>query len=317
MRYRLLAILTGFLLDCILGDPHWLPHIVRLMGNTISWIEKILYNISKKKLAGFLLVAVMAVLYGVCPFVLLNMLYSKYAIAAFVIESILIYQLIAPKSLFVESMKVYSKMKSGDIEGARSAVSMIVGRDTGVLSGDGIIRAAVETVAENTSDGVIAPMLFIVIGGAPLGMLYKAINTMDSMVGYKNEKYIDFGFCAAKLDDIVNWFPARLSALLMVAAAGLCGLNIKGAIKIFRRDRYNHASPNSAQTESVCAGALNVRLAGDAYYFGKLYKKPYIGDDIRPVEDEDIKRANKMMYVSTVLGLLVMLSLRYGFEMLF
>lgn len=316
MRYRLLAILTGFFLDCILGDPHWLVHIVRLMGNTISWLEKILYNIKRKKFAGFLLVSVMAVLYGICPYVLLNMIYSKYTIAGFVIESILIYQLIAPKSLFVESMKVYSKMKSGDIEGARNAVSMIVGRDTCVLSGDGIIRAAVETVAENTSDGVIAPILFIVIGGAPLGMLYKAINTMDSMVGYKNEKYIDYGFCAAKLDDIVNWFPARISALLMIASAGLCGFNIKGAINIFRRDRYNHASPNSAQTESVCAGALNVRLAGDAYYFGKLYKKPYIGDDIRPVEAEDIKRANKMMYVSTVLGLLVMLSLRYCFEIL-
>lgn len=316
MRYRLLAILTGFFLDCILGDPHWLVHIVRLMGNTISWLEKILYNIKRKKFAGFLLVSVMAVLYGICPYVLLNMIYSKYTIAGFVIESILIYQLIAPKSLFVESMMVYSKMKSGDIEGARNAVSMIVGRDTCVLSGDGIIRAAVETVAENTSDGVIAPLFFIVIGGAPLGMLYKAINTMDSMVGYKNEKYVDFGFCAAKLDDIVNWFPARISALLMIASAGLCGFNIKGAINIFRRDRYNHASPNSAQTESVCAGALNVRLAGDAYYFGKLYKKPYIGDDIRPVEADDIKRANKMMYVSTVLGLLVMLSLRYCFEIL-
>ena len=199
-----------------------------------------------------------------------------------------------------ESTKVYTALKKNDLLGARYAVSMIVGRDTNVLDEAGVARAAVETVAESTSDGVIAPMLYTALGGPVLGMIYKAVNTMDSMVGYKNDKYLYLGRAAAKLDDVLNFIPSRLCAWIMIFAAYLPSkgheFDGKNAKKIFLRDRFNHASPNSAQTESVCAGALRVRLAGDAWYFGKLVKKKYIGDDLRPVEPEDIRRANRLLY---------------------
>ena len=199
--------------------------------------------------------------------------------------------------------KVYKALKKDDLEGARYAVSMIVGRDTQVLDATGVAKAAVETVAENTSDGVIAPLIYLAIGGPILGFMYKAINTMDSMVGYKNDKYMYFGRCAAKLDDVVNYIPARISALLMIAVSFLPGkaYDGKGAWRIWRRDRRKHASPNSAQTEAVCAGSLGVQLAGDASYFGKIVKKPTIGDAHRPVEYEDIKRANGLLYRTAIL----------------
>ncbi|MCR5607989.1 MAG: adenosylcobinamide-phosphate synthase CbiB, partial [Lachnospiraceae bacterium] len=218
------------------------------------------------------------------------------------------YYILATKCLRVESMKVYDCLKSGSLEESRKAVSMIVGRDTACLNEEGITKAAIETVAENTSDGVIAPMIYTAIGGPVLGFIYKGINTMDSMIGYKNDKYINFGRAAAKLDDVVNYIPARISAISMICAAFICrifgGTNIysaKRAYNIFKRDRYNHKSPNSAQTESVCAGALGLKLAGDAVYFGKLVKKPFIGDETRKTEYEDIKRANNLMYITAVL----------------
>ena len=217
-----------------------------------------------------------------------------------VIESIMTYQILATKCLKVESMKVYQELKKGDIAASRKAVSMIVGRDTECLDETGVAKAAIETVAENTSDGVIAPMIFTAIGGPILGFFYKAVNTMDSMIGYKNEKYLYFGRTAAKLDDAVNYIPARISAWLMILAALLGGkdFDAKRAYRIYKRDRYNHASPNSAQTESVCAGALGIRLAGDASYFGKLVKKPHIGDACREVSPEDIRRVNRLMYLT-------------------
>ena len=208
-------------------------------------------------------------------------------------------------------MKVKQALDTGTIEDGRKAVSMIVGRDTKSLTEEGVVKAAVETVAENTSDGIIAPLFYMMIGGAGLGFFYKAVNTMDSMVGYKNDRYLDFGRTAARMDDLFNLIPARLSAFLMIGAAGILGLfdsrhySMANAWKIYRRDRHNHKSPNAAQTESVCAGALSVRLAGNAWYFGKLYEKPYIGDDIRPIEREDIGRANRLLYGTAVLGLLV------------
>ena len=202
-------------------------------------------------------------------------------------------------------MKVYAEVKKGDLPRARKAVSMIVGRDTQCLDEAGVVKAAVETVAENTSDGVTAPLLFMMIGGAPLGFFYKAVNTMDSMIGYKDEKYLYLGRCAAKMDDVLNYIPARLSAFLMIAAAWVLKMDARGAWRIYLRDRRKHASPNSAQTEAVCAGALQIRLAGDAWYFGKLYKKDYIGDDIRPVEAEDIPRADRLMYGTAVLTFLL------------
>ena len=214
------------------------------------------------------------------------------------------WQILAVKSLRDETMKVYDALESGDLAASRRAVSMIVGRDTDRLDDAAVTRAAVETVAENTSDGVIAPMLYTALGGPILGFAYKAVNTMDSMVGYKNERYLNFGRTAAKLDDVVNYIPARISAALMIAAAYGPGKQFSGkdALRIFKRDRYNHASPNSAQTEAACAGALHLRLAGDASYFGKIVKMPFIGEDLRPVEAEDIVRVNVLLYRSAVIG---------------
>ena len=191
-------------------------------------------------------------------------------------------------------------------------VSRIVGRDTQNLTKQGVIKAAVETVAENYSDGVAAPLLYMILGGGAAGFFYKSINTMDSMLGYKNEKYMNFGFIPAHLDDVANYLPARLAALLLIAAAGICGQDPKQAWKIFRRDRYKHASPNSAQTEAAAAGALHVQLAGDAWYFGELHKKPFIGDDLRPIEPEDITRVNRMMYAAAVLALVLFGGLEAG-----
>lgn len=221
------------------------------------------------------------------------------------IESFMCYQILAARSLQKESDRVYLALKNEGIEAARKSVSMIVGRDTENLDEEGVTKAAVETVAENTSDGVIAPLCYLFLGGAVLGFTYKAINTMDSMVGYQNEKYQYFGTAAAKLDDIVNYLPARISALLMICTAFLMGMNGKNAWKIFIRDRYNHKSPNSAQTESVMAGALGVQLAGDAWYFGTLHKKPTIGDPIRKIEMEDIRRSHKLMFGTEILAVLL------------
>ena len=230
---------------------------------------------------------------------------------SFGLESFWCYQILAARSLQTESMKVCRELKKQDLPAARKAVSMIVGRDTDSLDAEGVTKAAVETVAENTSDGVIAPLLFLLIGGAPLGFAYKAVNTMDSMLGYKEETYLYIGRIAAKADDVVNYIPARISALLMIAGAFLCGMDGKQAWKIFRRDRRKHASPNSAQTESVCAGALGIQLAGDACYFGKRYKKETIGDPLRSVEAEDIKRAALLMYATEILTLFLFGSLRF------
>ncbi len=212
-------------------------------------------------------------------------------------------QALAARGLVQESTNVYKELKKPDLPGARKAVSRIVGRDTAELTAEGVTKAAVETVAENASDGVIAPLLYMLIGGAPLALTYKAINTMDSMLGYKNEKYLYFGRVPAKLDDAANYLPSRLAALLWVAAAAFTHNDAKGAWKIWRRDRRRHASPNSAQTESACAGALGVQLAGPAYYFGQYYPKLTIGDALRPIEPEDILRANRMMYVASSFAL--------------
>ena len=229
-------------------------------------------------------------------------------------ETIMTYQILATKCLKVESMKVCHCLQTEGLEAARKAVSMIVGRDTSVLDEEGVAKAAIETVAENTSDGVIAPMLYTALGGPIAGFFYKAVNTMDSMVGYKNEKYLYFGRAAARLDDLVNYIPSRISAWLMICAAFIGGKSYSGrqAYKIYKRDNRKHASPNSAQTESVCAGALGIRLAGDACYFGKTVKKPFIGDACRSVEYEDIKRVNKLMYITAWLCEMICLTLMAG-----
>ena len=309
LTYHMIAFVCGFVLDLVFGDPHALPHPIRLIGTLIAGLEKKLLKLQmrdekKEFYKGILLVVLVLFSTGAVAALVLVVAYWLHPVAGIVIESVMTYQILATKCLKDESMKVYQSLNEQGLEAGRVAVSMIVGRDTNVLDETGVVKAAVETVAENTSDGVIAPMLYTALGGPVVGFVYKAVNTMDSMVGYKNDKYLYFGRAAAKLDDVVNFIPARISAYLMIAAAYIGGKAFDGkrAYHIYKRDRRNHASPNSAQTESVCAGALGIQLAGDASYFGKVVKKPYIGDAHRAVEREDIVRVNRLMYVTAVIS---------------
>ncbi len=367
MKYHILAFFSGFLLDLLLGDPYWLPHPIRLIGSLISGLEKKLRNgkaerNSRNELKDGALLVFSVLTITVCVTAIL--IFAAYHIHPYfgvLTETIMTYQILATKCLKVESMKVCHCLQIEGLEAARKAVSMIVGRDTSVLDEEGVAKAAIETVAENTSDGVIAPMLYTALGGPIAGFFYKAVNTMDSMVGYKNEKYLYFGRAAARLDDLVNYIPSRISAWLMICAAFIGGKSYSGrqaykiykrdnrkhaspnsaqtesipsrisawlmicaafiggksysgrqAYKIYKRDNRKHASPNSAQTESVCAGALGIRLAGDACYFGKTVKKPFIGDACRSVEYEDIKRVNKLMYITAWLCEMICLTLMAG-----
>lgn len=306
-----LPLIIGFILDCIFGDPYRLPHPIRLIGRLISGLEKYVRKRFKNlRFGGVFLALIVLVLSTSIPLLMLFLSYKLSVIFGIIVESVFCYYLVAARCLRDESMKVYSAIAENDTERARAAVSMIVGRDTAVLDESGIIRAAVETVAENTSDGVTAPIMYIALGGGALGFFYKAANTMDSMIGYKNEKYADLGRFAAKLDDVLNYLPSRVTAAIMIFSAYLLDFNGRNALKIWKRDRRKHASPNSAQTESVCAGALDIRLAGDAYYFGELHKKEYIGDNNRPIENEDIRRANRLMYCTSVIVLLIFAALR-------
>ena len=310
-----LAVLGGFVLDAVFGDPAWLPHPVVLMGKCISKLEKALRARFPKTQQGELLAgAVLAFCLPVGTFLLTSavcLLAAKISPwLGLAVQMFWCGQALAAKGLVQESRNVYGELVKPDLPAARKAVSRIVGRDTENLTAEGVTKAAVETVAENASDGVIAPLLYMLLGGAPLALTYKAVNTMDSMVGYKNENYLYFGRAAAKLDDVANYIPSRFAALLWVAAAALTGSDAKGAWRIWRRDRRNHASPNSAQTESACAGALGVQLAGPAYYFGEYYPKPTIGDALRPIEPQDILRADRMMYAASILALVLGLVIR-------
>lgn len=312
MRWSLYALAIGFGMDLLLGDPQGWPHPVVAIGKLISVLERGLRRAfpatpKGENWAGGILWLLTAALSAAVPALLLWGCHTISPWLRLGAESVMCWQILAAKSLRTESMKVYAALAAGDTERARQAVSMIVGRDTSRLDREGIIRAAVETVAENTSDGVVAPLVFLALGGAPLGFFYKAVNTMDSMLGYVEPPYKNIGLVPAKMDDVMNFLPARLSALLMLAAGGLLGMDAGCGWRIFRRDRYCHASPNSAQTESVCAGLLGLRLAGDAWYHGVLHKKPYIGDGVREVEAEDIPRACRLLYGTALLSLAVCL----------
>ena len=299
---------TGFALDALLGDPPDWPHPVRWIGKLIELEENVLREAFPKtpegeRAAGTVMAidvpwTSVAITWGVCK--LAERIHPG---LRFAVESFICYQMLAARSLRDESMKVHTALTEGTLEDARHAVSMIVGRDTECLDEAGVARAAVETVAENASDGVIAPLMYGGLAGAPGIVLYKAVNTMDSMVGYKNEQYRNFGTAAAKLDDALNYVPARLSGLIMSAAAELAGFDGENALRIFKRDRKNHTSPNSAHTEAACAGALGVQLGGGNYYFGEYVDKPTIGDDTRPIEADDIPRANQLMYAASALTL--------------
>ena len=307
MNYHLTAFIMGYVLDLLLGDPFGSFHPVVWIGKLISVLTgKLLKendSSARKRLKGRIIVIIVIAISVLATGFCVILAYNINSILGIAVEAIITYQCLATKSLYTESMKVYYALKDTSLEAGRIAVSMIVGRDTAALDEAGVTKAAVETVAENTSDGVIAPLIYLAIGGPVLGICYKAINTMDSMIGYKNDKYMDFGRAAAKLDDVVNFVPARISAVLMIIATLFLGkkYNTVNAIYIFKRDRFNHPSPNSAQTESVCAGALGIQLAGPASYFGKLKEKPYIGDMLRKIEVEDIKRANLLMTCTSIL----------------
>ncbi len=308
--YCALPLLIGFGIDCILGDPHSLPHPIRAIGALIAKLEGFIRShFHNLKTGGiFLAVTVLLVSSGL-PLVILLICYRLHPAAGILAESLMCYYLMAPRCLKTESMKVCRALEAKDMDAAKTAVSMIVGRDTHSLSEPEIIRAAVETVAENTSDGVTAPILYMIFG-APLGFFYKAANTMDSMIGYRNERYAELGYFAAKLDDVLNFIPSRISAIVMIATTALLRMDARRAFRIWRRDRRRHASPNSAQTEAVCAGALGIRLGGNAYYFGTLHQKDWIGDPIRPPETDDIRRANRLMYGTSVIVLLISAAVR-------
>lgn len=308
------AVLGGFVLDCLLGDPEKMPHPVIWMGKVISrlekWLRRRLPQTPKGELAGGVILAVtlpvgtLLISGGLCW-----LFWKIHPLLGLALQMFWCWQALAMRCLVKESRNVYHCLKTQGLEAGRKAVSRVVGRDTAQLSQQGVVKATVETVAENFSDGVLAPLLYMLIGGAPLALVYKSINTMDSMVGYKNDRYLYFGRAAAKLDDVANYLPSRIAALVWILACPLAGGNMRNAWKIWRRDRRQHASPNSAQTESACAGSLGVQLAGPACYFGKRLEKPYIGDALREIEPEDILRTNRIMVASSVVGLVIGLAI--------
>lgn len=302
----LLKIIAAVLLDFILGDPYSFPHPVKLMGNIIYLEDKLARKITKSKLglkmAGLIIVIVNISLGFFIPFFLLKFI-KQYRILYNIICIYLIYTCIAARALHYEAMKVSEALDIG-IENARERLSYIVGRETKNLSEDEIIRATVETVAENTSDGVIAPLFYIMLLGVPGGLAYKFINTMDSMLGYMNEKYKDIGYFPAKTDDLFNLIPARITGLLM-SISSIGRFNVKNGFMIMIRDRNNHKSPNAIYPEAAAAGLLGVQLGGNNYYHGKLIEKPTIGDKLNSINKSHIKNTIEIMYRSEMLMLII------------
>ena len=311
------AAICGFALDLLLGDPSWAArwHPVILMGRSIAGLERLLRRVFSatprgERAAGRCLAFGLPAAVLTSSAAVLAVCHLVWEPLAFALQVLWSWQVLAVHDLAKESRGVYRALTQGSLDKARTAVARIVGRDTDALSAEGVTKAAVETVAENFSDGVVAPLAYLLLGGAPLALAYKAVNTMDSMVGYKNDRYLDFGRAPARLDDVANYVPARLAALVLVAVATFCGQSARGAWRIWRRDRRNHTSPNSAQCEAAMAGALGVQLAGPASYFGVLHPKPTIGDALRPVEPADILRANRMLYAGSVAALALLCELR-------
>ncbi len=307
----LAAVFAGFGVDCLLGDPIWfLPHPVILIGKLISFSEKklrkLFHGTCRGELAaGAVMAAMVPLISAAVSFGILWLCFRIHYLLYFAVCTMMCWQIFAARCLQQEAAKVVKCLEKEGLSAARTQVGMLVGRDTDQLTEAQVLRAAVETVAENTSDGVIAPMFWVFLAGPVGGFFYKAINTMDSMVGYKNEKYLYFGRCAAKLDDAVNYIPARLSALGMILSAGILGYDRKNAARIWKRDRRKHASPNSAQTESVCAGALHIRLGGPASYFGVIHDKPTLGDPDREIERADVAASCRLMYGTSIFWLAV------------
>lgn len=309
---NIVSIYIGYIIDLIIGDPYSFPHPVRYIGKLIKVTENKIRNIAKTdkglKIGGFVLWAITVGLTYLVTYMIVK-LFSFIPGGYIIANSILIYTTLATKCLKDEAVKIYNVLKTGDIEKSRIQLSYIVGRDTTHLDEGEIIRATVETVAENTVDGIIAPMFYAFIGGAPLAMAYKAINTLDSTVGYKNEKYKDLGFASAKIDDIANYIPARIAVLLMAIGSLVLGYDYKKASQIAVRDRKNHKSPNCAYPEGAVAGALGVQLGGTNIYFGQAVYKPTIGDKIREIEIEDIVKTNKIMYATSLTSMVIFTAL--------
>ena len=307
--------ILAFLFDCIIGDPNTKWHPVALIGRLISALEHFLYrpqdSDARKFASGAILVLlVLLISYEAAAAIVMASYHIPFPWATEVISALLVSFTISPKSLAKAGKAIYARLVLDDLAGARERVGWIVGRETQNLDAGEVTRATIETIAENTNDGIIAPLFFFAIGGAPLAVFYRAANTMDSMIGYKNDQYKYFGTAAARLDDICNFIPARISALFMCIAAMFLGLDWKGAFRIWRRDARKSTSPNSGQTEAAMAGALGVELLGDAYYFGKLVHKPAIGDSKREITPEDIETANRIMYLSVFMiyfvGIMIM-----------
>lgn len=303
LKINLFCLLLAILIDFILGDPSWLPHPIIYIGKLISKVEKFFrrrYENERLKLPGLFMVIIVAGTAYLLPFVIL-MLCKSYIYLYIVVNTLILWTTLAAKCLHQAGMEVYYPLKEKNLGEARIKLSYIVGRDTSSLKEEEIIRGDVETIAENTSDGIIAPMVYGLLGGAPLAMLYKGINTMDSMVGYLNEKFRYIGFFPAKIDDVFNFIPARITGILMC----LCAFTVKGSIinsfKIMIRDRKNHKSPNCAYPEAATAGALNIQLGGTNTYFGEVIVKPTMGDGKVPLSEDHIKKAVVLMYGSEVL----------------
>ena len=307
-------LLIAVIIDWLVGDPYWFPHPVIYMGKLIRFLENKVRRKCKSeiglKLGGALIVVSLMLVSFIIPFIILKIL-RPYKIIYHIVNILILWTTIAARCLHNEGIKVYNELKNNNIEEARIKLSYIVGRDTKNLSENEIIRADVETIAENTSDGIIAPLFYAIIGGAPLAMMYKAINTMDSMLGYKNDKYIHIGLVPAKTDDVFNYIPARVTGILISLSAFLVKGNVIRAMKIMIRDRKNHKSPNCAYPEAACAGAIGIQLGGENTYFGERVWKPTIGDKVRSLEFMDIKRSIILMYSSEVIFIILHLILFY------
>ncbi|WKV09927.1 adenosylcobinamide-phosphate synthase CbiB [Thermoanaerobacterium sp. CMT5567-10] len=309
-----MEVIAAYFLDLMIGDPEGYPHPVRLMGKLISFLERKFREIAKtarqERIAGYFLCAVVVFTSYISGYLIIYLLKELNVYLGKILDMLLIYTCLATNDLAKSAMRVYSPLKNDNIVEARKMLSFIVSRDTENLGYSDIVRGVVETVAENISDGIIGPLFYAFIGGAPLALAYKASSTLDSMVGYKNEKYAEIGYASAKLDDVLNFLPARITGLLIVASSFLLRYDYKNSFRILKRDRLKHESPNSAHGEAAVAGALNVELGGLNYYFGKPELKPKLGDGKEALKLEHIKDSVKIMYMTSFLGLVLFFALK-------
>ena len=312
---NIIPLLFGYSLDLIIGDPRWLPHPVRAIGFLIDRSERVLRrrdNVLKFK--GLILLIVVSSLSFLLPYLLLELLGSFNLVIKLAFSSVIIFQILATKSLYMETIKVYKALKIGDIALAKKELSYLVTRDCENMEVEDIIRSTIETISENIVDGITAPLFYIAIGGAPLGMFYKAVNTLDSMVGYKNDKYMDFGYFSAKFDDLINFIPARVTSYIIVISCFLLGLNYKSAYRILKRDKRNHSSPNSGYAEAPVAGALGIFLGGRVSYFNVIHNKPTMGEGIKKPDLEDIRITHRVMFLTSILTVSLLILLKVGVE---